>query len=646
MLGFHREFFRVGVTFTAFSLAILTLSVPPLYARIWKVPNDCPTIQECVNRADPGDVIKVKGRGPFEECITISTKNLKLHGIRSGKKKKRPTIIAYDCGGPAITIRTGVTGVHIVGFNIRLSKNEGVLCEGDNDDTVVKECFVVSNFDVGLRLRGNGMKVQSCKILGNRLGGIDVEGNNNTISMNRCIGSDAYGIKVTGNNNQVYKNRAQRNNIAGITLSGEANEVKDNLVTANSGDGIVFTGSTGNRVEGNVVRSNDGTAIKFPADSNFNDIIKNKLRSCTDYGILIVSGEYNAIDKNSINSFGNDGIRVLGSNKAIRRNTVSSIYNGKGISVEGDINYITQNEVMDCSDTGILYAGDGSILSSNTVQSCIIDVDANAIAVGGNDNLISHNKCTEISSHVIDIRGNRNTVSGNSSSLSFAAAGINVVGNKNIIGKDPAHRTKTSGNFSEDNNLDGIRVMGDKNCISHNTSVYNGHFAEHGIDVDGMGNVINENVASANMGDGINVYGDFNMISYNTTSENGIDGIDVDGDTGDRSKTDTSHGGNVIIGNFAQLNVAEGIENNALSGAGGGGVTEVIEGCPPESLPATAAGTLIKDNVSQFNGTCDFAVSRRDPSDAVADAVAPGSLGNVSQDGSHIFNCAPVADSF
>ena len=628
MLGFHRKFVGTGIILTAFSLAIAALLVSPLYAKTINVPKDYPKIQQAVAVAVPGDVINIKGGAPYEECITIHTQDIKLVGLKKGNKKKRPTIIAYDCGGPAITIKPGVTGVQIIGLNIRLSKNEGVLCEGGNNGTVITDCYVVSNFDVGLKLKGNGMKVEFCRIFGNRLGGIEVEGNNNTISQSQCIGSDAFGIKATGNNNHIYKNNVLRNNEAGVILSGDHNEVKNSIVMANTGDGIVFTGSTGNRVEGNVVRSNNGAAIKFPADSNFNDIVKNKLSSGPDYGILIVSGEYNAIDGNEVKSFGNDGIRVNGSNKSIKKNKVQSIYNGKGISVEGDVNSVTGNEVSDCSDTGILYAGKGSTIDGNTVRSCIIDVDANAIGVGGDENVISHNVCSEVSSYVIDVRGNSNTVSGNSTSLSFSATGILVVGNKNIIGEDPDNPTTTSGNTSEGNNMDGIRVNGNKNLISENVSTYNGHFGEHGFDVDGNQNTIDGNTATGNIGDGINVYGDFNEILNNTVTENGIDGIDIDGDNGDRTTADTAHGGNVIDGNFAELNAAEGIENNALSGAGGGG------------------GTQIKNNTSQFNGLCDFAVSERNPGDPVSDKVAPGSLNNVSHDGSHEFNCAPRVDSW
>ncbi|HLG30395.1 MAG TPA: right-handed parallel beta-helix repeat-containing protein, partial [Candidatus Brocadiales bacterium] len=182
MLGLYRKFVGTGVILTAFSLAIASLSVSPLYAKTINVPADYPTIQQAVAVAVPGDVIQIKGGAPYEECITICKSNIKLVGLQKGKKKKRPTIIAYDCGGPAITICAGVTGVQINGLNIRLSKNEGVLCEGGNDGTVISDCYVVSNFDVGLRLKGNSMKVQSCKIFGNRLGGIEVEGNNNTIS--------------------------------------------------------------------------------------------------------------------------------------------------------------------------------------------------------------------------------------------------------------------------------------------------------------------------------------------------------------------------------------------------------------------------------------------------------------------------------
>lgn len=647
MLGFYRKLIKPGIILTAFSLAIVTPFISPLYAKTIEVPADYPKIQQAVSVAVPGDVIRIKGGEPYEECITISTKDIKLVGTKSEKKKKRPTIIGYNCGGPVITINTGVTGVQISGLNIRLSKNEGILCEGGNDGTVINDCYVVSNFTVGLKLKGSNMKVESCQILGNRLGGIDVvEGNNNTISQSQCIGSDDFGIKVTGDNNQIYKNKIMRNNKAGLTLAGEHNEIKSNSVLANSGDGIVFTGSSGNRVEDNVIRSNNGAAIKFPADSNFNDIIRNKLRSGPDYGILIVSGEFNSIDRNEIMSFGNGGIRVNGSNKSIRRNKVQAIYNGKGISVEGDVNYIAENTVLDCSDTGIQYAGNGSTIDSNTVQSCIIDTDANAIGVGGNENVISNNKCSEVSSYVIDVRGNSNTISGNTTSLSFSATGILVVGNRNIIGEDHDNPTRTSGNASEGNNMDGIRVNGNQNCISKNVSTFNGHFGEHGIDVDGNGNVIDDNEAVGNIGDGINVYGDFNMILNNTVAENGIDGIDIDGDNGDRTEAATDHGGNVICGNFAQLNAAEGIENNALSGAGSEGRTRIIDGCPPESLPASGAGTLICNNTSQFNGTWDFAVSRRNPGDPVSDVVAPGSDNNVSNDGSHEFTRAPVADSF
>ncbi|MBI4007640.1 MAG: right-handed parallel beta-helix repeat-containing protein, partial [Planctomycetes bacterium] len=613
----------------AFLFAISAFSVSPhLYAETINVPNDYPTIQQAVSVAVPGDTIKIKGGNPYLECVTISTNEIKLVGLKKGKKKNRPTILAYDCGGPAITISAGVTGVQIIGLTLRLSKNEGVLSEGGNDDTVIEDCYIVSNFDAGLKLKGNNMKVESCKILGNRLGGIDVEGSNNTIYQNQCVGSDAYGIVVTGDNNSIYKNSSLRNDETGITLSGDHNEVKSNDVMANAQDGIVFTGSSGNRIEGNVVRSNRGVGIALPADSNFNDIVKNKLSSGTDYGILIVSGEYNSVDRNEVNSFGNDGIRVNGSNKSIRLNKVQSIYNGMGISVEGDVNSITENEVLDCYGIGILYGGNGSILDSNLVRSCIIDVNANAIGVGGDDNVISNNVCSEISSHVIDVHGNSNTISDNYTSLSFSATGILVVGNKNVVGKDPDSPTFTSGNTSDGNNMDGIRVTGNKNLVSENVSTYNGHFGEHGFDIDGNENTIDGNTATGNIGDGINVYGDFNTISNNEVAENGIDGIDVDGDNGDRTTGDITHGGNVIDSNFAQLNTAEGIENNALSGAGGGG------------------GTQIKNNTSQFNGTCDFAVSRRNPGDPVSDAVAPGSLNNISSDGSHEFTCAPLADSF
>lgn len=619
MLGLYRKFVGTGIILTAFSIAIASLLVSPLYAKTINVPADYPKIQQAVAVAVPGDVINIKGGAPYEECVTIGRSDIKLVGLKSGKKKKRPTIIAYDCGGPAITISAGVTGVQINGLNIRLSKNEGVLCEGGNDGTGLSNCYVVSNFDAGLKLKGNGMKVEYCRIQGNRLGGIEVEGNNNTISQSQCIGSDAFGIKVTGNNNKIYKNNSLRNNEAGMILSGDHNEVINNIVMANTGDGIVFTGSTGNSVEGNVVRSNNGAAIKFPADSNFNDIIKNKLRSGPDYGILIVSGEYNTIDRNEVASFGNDGIRVNGSNKSIKKNKVQSIYNGKGISVEGDVNSITQNEILDCSDIGILYAGNGSTLDGNKVRSCIIDVDANAIGVGGDENVISNNVCSEVSSYVIDVRGDSNTIIGNSTSLSFSATGLLAVGNKNTL----------SHNNSTGNNMDGIRVNGNKNLISKNVSTYNGHFGEHGIDMDGNDNTIDGNECTGNIGDGMNVYGDFNTISNNLVTENGIDGIDIDGDNGDRTAADITHGGNVIDGNFAQLNAAEGIENNALSGAGGGG------------------GTQIKNNTSQFNGLCNFAVSERNPGDPVSDKVAPGSLNNFSVgDDSYQFNCAPKVDSW
>lgn len=201
-----------------------------------------------------------------------------------------------------------------------------------------------------------------------------------------------------------------------------------------------------------------------------------------------------------------------------------------------------------------------------------------------------------------------------------ALDGINIAGNNCEVKKCTSYN----------NNNDGIQVNGNSNVIALNVCLHNGHFGEHGIDIDGNSNNIAYNKCKYNLADGINVYGDFNTISNNQCCNNAIDGIDIDGDNGNRTAGATGFGNNVIDSNICELNGADGIENSSLSGAG-----------------TPSYGTEIKNNISQFNGTVDYGISRRNPTDPVSQALDDvASVNNISSDGSHDFSQAPKLDSF
>lgn len=160
-----------------------------------------------------------------------------------------------------------------------------------------------------------------------------------------------------------------------------------------------------------------------------------------------------------------------------------------------------------------------------------------------------------------------------------------------------------------DNHYDGIRLWANSCTVKYNSCVNNGHFGEHGIDVDGNSNTISYNMCYNNETDGINVFGDSNTISHNTCMNNGIDGIDIQGIV--------SAGNNVIDNNVCEYNLGEGIEDNVIIGTG--------------------TLTTIKNNISRYNRSFDYGIRQ---------SVSNASLYNISSDNSHDFSKSPVIDSW
>ncbi len=139
-----------------------------------------------------------------------------------------------------------------------LSNNIGVVVQGD-ENTIGGTLPAARNV-----ISGNGAGIQ----FNSANGGNRVIGN--------YIGTEANGTDPLGNNNGVIIQASPRNTIGGTTAA-ERNVISGNFTF---GVWIIYTGATGNRVQGNYIgigaargailaNGNDGVSIQSDADNNF-----------------------------------------------------------------------------------------------------------------------------------------------------------------------------------------------------------------------------------------------------------------------------------------------------------------------------------------------------------------------------------------
>jgi Right handed beta helix region len=268
------------------------------------VPNDFDTIQEAIESADEGDVIKVLP-GTYIEQITIS-KNITIIG--SGAKSTiieappleelQPSVIGLPYiveinNGAYVTIK-GFTIQGLQGTDCDILIGVNVIQDGTIDlkHVIIKGCTVVS---VGVGFDGIGhATLTKTFITDYRENGVLAFGNDTTLTMsdNKVLGSapDALGIigivfvaGVTGTitNNDVSENICDIPNTCGPNWFNQTQAF--GIVAENAGEGSV--------IANNHVTNNDAGVGVFEA-SGCCIIDYNKLEDNRFFGIVIGDSEH------------------------------------------------------------------------------------------------------------------------------------------------------------------------------------------------------------------------------------------------------------------------------------------------------------------------------------------------------------------
>jgi len=194
-----------------------------LVSYVIKVPFHFPTIQEAIDKANPGDTILVSSNTYYER-LTID-KSLRL----TGEGGSAPII---DGSGTDTVIRVGAD-------NVEISK------------------FTIQNGAIGIDLTpypdflGNNCTISDNTITNNdggiAIGNIPISSDYNTISGNAIL-DNRYGIYLeASHNNSIIDNTITNNLYAGILLDADNNSIIDNRVLRN-GIGINANYTDNNRI--------------------------------------------------------------------------------------------------------------------------------------------------------------------------------------------------------------------------------------------------------------------------------------------------------------------------------------------------------------------------------------------------------------
>src|SRR5882672_2526748 len=240
--------------FVASSFALLLLA-SAASADTFVVPTDFATIQEAVDNAASGDVVKIKA-GNYRENVTVITSGIDIVGSGSTK-----TVIDGAYLGASMTVTADDVKLSGITFS-----NGGL--EYTGKDAAISKCRVRSSADDGLTLTGSGTisdtTISTC--LGTGLVvtsgapagplttlrntdvlhcGVGVAATDGPFLITKCTfannSGDGLALSFTGASTptvttQVTKNNFMDNEGAGILLSddlGAVTDISDNDVNAN-----------------------------------------------------------------------------------------------------------------------------------------------------------------------------------------------------------------------------------------------------------------------------------------------------------------------------------------------------------------------------------------------------------------------------
>jgi nitrous oxidase accessory protein len=250
------------------------------------------SIQQAIDRAQPGDTVEVHG-GSFRESINLN-KSIVLVGLG------RPLL---DSGASANGIVIGADGAEVSGFDIRTSRRAGIQVVSDNN--VLKNNSISGCVD-GIRLE-------------------DAHGN--TIALNE-VNNNSNGIVLSGSSKNII----------------EYNEIKDNDVGEVKDCGIFLIRSQNNTIRSNNLSSNGDCCIYLRL-SRDNHILMNNVSHSSWYGLsLEEDSNNNLVAYNYASDNKHGGIHLDSSQEnTIRNNTALDNAQGIILSYDSNDNQLTGN---------------------------------------------------------------------------------------------------------------------------------------------------------------------------------------------------------------------------------------------------------------------------------------------------------------
>jgi len=283
---------------------------------IIRVPDECPTIQEGINRAGDGDTVFVSA-GTYYEHVVVN-KSISLIG------ESRDTTIVNGSGS-GFVIFIEVDNVIVGGFTAQNGSMSGIFLSNCSNCRIENN-IVTLNVESGIRLVNSSANLIR---------------NNEVFNNGYFIPSWATGLGIFlgwwSCNNIISSNHVYDNMAGGIFLDGSnTNLLRDNNVTnqhaPTTPDGIDVISSHGNVVQMNAISNNSIGIFVLWSSWNMiydNNVFNNGVSEDYGYGIEINRSTNNTVVGNHVlNNTQGIAIKDEASNNTVAYNTIAN--NGRG----------------------------------------------------------------------------------------------------------------------------------------------------------------------------------------------------------------------------------------------------------------------------------------------------------------------------
>jgi parallel beta-helix repeat protein len=397
------------------------------------------------------------------------------------------------CSGDGLVIGAGGVTVDLNGNTVEgVGLGVGVNTNGHDDVTIRNGA--VHNFDYGVVLSPGTVRntVTGLNLAKNEWAAIQLDNaSSNHVGQNHFAESDV-GLRVTNGSSD--------------------NVINGNVAGAGAGDSfVVELGSDRNWLEGNVVQTTSGHAVRVEGSSN-TMVLANELAGSSDASVTMAAAPGSVVQANTIGTGGDAGVVLSGATASVVRFNAfgqsgdagvildsmgNSLVKGNSIAMAGDAAIVLReshgvrvidNTASHSSDAGI-FVGSGT---SNTVRGNVLPNNTTGIELSeGGQNTVEFNAADTSMGIGIEITGSAgNTVFGNTTDGNLQG-GIWV--DSGAIGNTVA------GNAARSNGGDGLSVNGEGSVVRSNLARDNlgwGIYATPGV-VDGAGNGASGNAEAA-----------------------------------------------------------------------------------------------------------------------------------------------------